>query len=533
MASSELDIVKKPNTKTAFSDTNLIELMTCMDDPMYFMRTFMKIQHPIKGAIPFEPYPFQERLIRGFHENRFCIALTARQCGKTTCAAGYLLWRAMFSPDTTILIVANNFNGALEIMSRVKYAYENVPNHIRAGVVEFNKSSITFDNGSRIVSRATSPDAARGLSITLLYCDEFAFLRTADLAERFWTSVQPTLSTGGSCIITSTPKSDEDQFAKIWQGAIDTTDEYGNPTGNTVGRNGFFGIKVPWNEHPERDEAWAKPLREALGPAKFAQEFECSFVSDDLTLIAPMKLAGMKYHDPEFFTGTVRWYKMPEANKAYLVGLDPSVGAGGDCAAIQVFELPGMIQVAEWQHNMTVAKGQVRVLLQILHFIDGVLRDDPQQNGDPELFWTVENNTIGEHVLSIIDDTGEERFPGIMVSERKRKGSSRRFRKGLLTTNVTKLSACARFKSLIESDRAVLNSRQLIKELKGFVGTDAGTVYKAKIGEHDDLVMAAMLCVRMLDTVGHWGGMVDNLRETISDDELFEDYKDDAMPVVL
>lgn len=263
----------------------------------------------------------------------------------------------------------------------------------------------------------------------------------------------------------------------------------------------------------------------------------CDFVSDDLTLINPLCLARMSYSQPEFYTGTVRWFKMPEANKTYLVGLDPSVGSGGDAAAIQVFELPGMIQVAEWQHNLTVAKGQVRTLLQILHFIDGVLREEPDQIGEPEIFWTVENNTIGEHVLSIIEDTGEERFPGMFVSERKRKGSSRRFRKGLLTTNSSKLAACARFKSLVESDRCILNSRNVIRELKAFVGTDSGIIYKAKPGEHDDLVMAALLCVRMLDTVGHWGGQVEGLREHISDDELFDGEGggggDEAMPVVL
>jgi hypothetical protein len=524
------DPIKKPNTKTAFSEANLVELIQCMDDPMYFMKTFMRIQHPTKGAIPFDPYPFQEKLIRGFNEHRFSIALTARQMGKTTCAAGFLLWKAMFTPDTTILIVANNFNGALEIMSRVKYAYENLPDYIRAGVTKFNEGSVNFDNGSRIVARATSPDAARGLSITLLYIDEFAFLRSSELADKFWTSVQPTLSTGGSCIITSTPKSDEDQFAQIWKGATDLTDEYGNPTGSVVGRNGFHGIMVPWWEHPERGEAWAKPFRETLGPARFGQEFECQFFSDDLTLISSTKLGGMKFQEPEFYTGTVRWFKMPEANKTYLVGLDPSIGAGGDNAALQVFEMPGMIQVAEWQHNGTVAKGQVRILMQTLDFIEQSLRDNPNQRGDPELYWTVENNTIGEHVLQIIEDTGEERFPGIFISEKKKKGASRRFRKGLNTDNKKKVSACARFKSLIETDRMILRSRGLIRELKFFVGI-GGVTFKAKAGEHDDLVMATLLCVRMLDLVAVWGiNDLGNFSEHISEEEL---YSQEPMPVLV
>lgn len=257
----------------------------------------------------------------------------------------------------------------------------------------------------------------------------------------------------------------------------------------------------------------------------------CNFVTDDLTLINPLCLVRMQSSEPEFYTGTVRWFKMPEPNKTYMVGLDPSIGSGSDFAAIQVFELPGMIQVAEWQHNMSVAKIQVKVLLQILHFIDGTMRDHIDQRGDPELYWTVENNTIGEHVLQIIEDTGEERFPGTFISEKKKKGSTRRFRKGLNTDNKKKLSACARFKSLVESDRAQMNSRQLIRQLKAFVGTEGGITYKAKPGEHDDLVMAAMLCVRMLDMVSLWGlGELGDFNEYIGEQELFEQM---PMPVLL
>lgn len=485
----------------------------------------------VKSIVETESVPV--RCLQVTNEDHlFLCGTTLIPTHNTTCAAAYLLWKAIFTPDCTILITANKLSQALEIMDRVRYAYENLPDFIRAGITEYNKGTVSFDNGSKITARATSADAGRGLSITLLYLDEFAFV-PPNKAQEFWTSIQPVLSTGGSCIITSTPKSDEDQFAQIWKGANDCTDEFGNPTGLKVGKNNFFPVNVPWHKHPERDEAWAKPFRESLGEARFRQEFECDFVTDDLTLINPMCLARMVYNQPEFYTGTVRWFKMPEANKTYLVGLDPSVGAGGDAAAIQVFELPGMIQVAEWQHNLTVAKGQVRVLLQILHFLDGVLREDPNQHSDPEIFWTVENNTIGEHVLAIIEDTGEERFPGMFVSEKKRKGTSRRFRKGMLTTNASKLAACARFKSLVESDRCIVNSRQIIRELKAFVGTDSGIIYKAKPGEHDDLVMAALLCVRMLDTVGLWGGAVEGLKEHISEDELFDMGGDSAMPVVL
>lgn len=451
----------------------------------------------------------------------------------TTVAAGYLLWKAMFRPDTTILIAANKLSQALEIMDRIRFAYEHLPDHIRAGVTEYNKGTVTFDNGSKITARATSSDAGRGLSITTLYLDEFAFVQP-NKASEFWTSIQPVLSTGGSCIITSTPKSDEDQFAQIWKGANDNTDEYGNITNNGVGRNGFFAVKVPWSEHPERDEAWAAPFRESLGEARFRQEFECDFVTDDETLINPLCLARLQGIQPEFFTGTVRWYLDPEPNKTYCVALDPSLGTGRDYAAIQVFQLPEMIQVAEWQHNLTPPRQQVANLMKILMFIDQTLREDRRQMGEPEIYWTVENNSIGEAILQILEDTGEERFPGTMVSEKRRRGQSRgRFRKGMNTTNKNKLSACARMKSLVESDRMMISSDQLIKELKTFVH-GAGS-FKGKVGTHDDLVSATLLVVRMLDVVLNWSNQVGDLKEHISEGDLFgEDDGDDfAMPVVI
>lgn len=359
-------------------------------------------------------------------------------------------------------------------------------------------------------------------------CDEFAFVRPS-MATEFWTAIQPVLSTGGSCIITSTPKNDEDMFAQIWKGANDNTDEYGNTLPGGVGVNGFFPILVKWNEHPERDEKWAAPFRQSLGPARFAQEMECEFVSDDETLIDPMALVRLKHQEPEFFTGQIRWYKEPEPNKTYLVGLDPCLGTGGDYSAIEVFEIPGMIQVAEWQHNKTPPRQQVKMLMNILQMLDAELRDHPDQNGEPTIYWTVENNTLGETALQVIEDTGEHLFPGTFISEKKKVGSTRRYRKGLNTDHRKKLAACAKFKSLLESDRMAIRSHGLIKQLKNFVAS--GGSYAAKSGEKDDLVMASMLIVRMLETVVNWMGQdeADELRDSIDPDDVF----DEPMPVII
>lgn len=531
----DFDVIKRPHEKidygaggTKDGEQNLVELMKCWNDPLFFMSTFMKVQHPIKGALKFNPYDYQVRMIEAMHGYKNSILMTARQAGKTTVAAGYIVWYAMFVPDSTILVVANKYSQAIEVMDRIHYCYENLPNHIRAGAIDYNKGNITFDNGSRIISRATSPDAGRGLAVSLLYCDEFAFV-PPNKQKEFWTSIQPTLSTGGRCIITSTPKNDEDIFAQVWKGAEDNIDEFGNVNERGVGKNGFFSVKVTWREHPERDEEWAQPFRESLGEARFQQEFECSFVTDDETLINPLTLSYMKPTPPKFFIDQTRWYCEPEANKSFLVALDPCVGTQDDFAAIQVFQIPEMIQIAEWQSNNKAARLQMRALMDILYALDGLLRENPAQISDPEIFWSFENNGVGEAILTIVEDSDEDRFPGQLVTEPRRKGlQMRRVRRGLFTSNRSKLSACARLKSLIESNRMIVNSANLLRELKNFVGT--GASFKGKPGEHDDLVAATLVIVRMLDIVLRWGTEGGNLRECIQDDELFEQ---EPMPVLI
>lgn len=246
----------------------------------------------------------------------------------------------------------------------------------------------------------------------------------------------------------------------------------------------------------------------------------CEFVSSDETLIDSLVLTGMKHTSPEFFTGQIRWFKEPEPNKVYLVALDPCLGTGGDYAAIQVFEVPSMIQVAEWQHNLTDIKGQVVQMLRILSFISNTMVESGEQEGEPQIYWTFENNAIGEGVVQVIEDTGLEYFAGTLISERsKAKSAQGKRRKGMNTNSRTKPIACVRLKSLVESNKMNIMSNQLIRQLKFFVGN--GASYAAKVGEKDDLVSATLLCVRLLDRVMSWLDEEDaeDLSESIDLDE--------------
>ena len=512
-------LVKKPHVKTPFTDEQLTEFAKTADrknGAYFFMDNFFWIQHPVRGRIQYKAFPYQVKLLQVYHENRFSINMLSRQTGKTTTAAGYLLWYAMFVPDSTILVAAHKYDGAQEIMQRIRYAYENCPDHVRAGVTSYNKGSIEFDNGSRIVAQTTTETTGRGLSISLLYVDEFAYVRPT-IATEFWTSISPTLSTGGQAIITSTPNSDEDQFALIWKGAIKTEDEYGNET--ELGVNGFKAYKSIWKDHPERDEKWAEEERGRIGDERFRREHMCEFIINDETLINASKLFDLEGVEPLFKHGQVRWYKKPEPGKMYCIALDPSLGTGGDPAAIQVFEAGSITQVAEWRHNKSTIPQQIRIMHEIITYINDEI-DDPQS-----IYYTLENNTLGEAALISLAEFGEEQFPGMMLSETKKAGTGRRFRKGFTTTNKSKLTACAKMKTLLETNKMQVNSSALVSEFKNFVAR--GTSYAAKPGNTDDLVMATVLIIRMLQTLQNYHPELSNQ---------IKDYNDsviEPMPFIL
>jgi hypothetical protein len=511
------NLIKKAHAPQRYTLEEVNHLEACMDPvtgPIYFAKNFLKIQHPVRGSIPFEPYDYQERLIDAYHNNKQCIAMLPRQMGKTTCACAYLLWYTMFVPEAQVLIAAHKYEGAQDIMNRYRFGYENLPDFIRAGVYSYNRNTIEYDNGARIQAVTTTENTGRGKSLSLIYCDEFAFVQPPEKAKEFWTALSPTLSTGGKCIITSTPNSDEDQFALIWTEAQKRFDEFGNE--QALGTNGFHSFFAHWNEHPDRDEKWAQTERAKIGEERFRREFDCEFLIFDETLINAVRLAEMKGVDPLMTMGQTRWYKDINPNATYLVAHDPSLGTGGDYGAIQVFEMPTMEQVAEWRHNLTPIQSQVKVMRDILKYIQ---ERGTEKGGMPQLYYSVENNTLGEAALIVIRDIGEENFPGLFLSEPIRKGHVRKFRKGFNTTHRTKITACSQLKNMLETQKMKIYSKPLVSELKTFVATGVG--FNAKTGEHDDLISGVLLIIRMASVLADWDPQIyDKLTEKITEDQM-------------
>lgn len=250
----------------------------------------------------------------------------------------------------------------------------------------------------------------------------------------------------------------------------------------------------------------------------------CRFLVFDETLINSISLSNLEGSDPIMRMGQSRWYKKINPHSTYVFSLDPSLGTGGDYAAIQVLEIPTMEQVAEWHHNTTPVQTQARVLRDMIKYVD----DQCNQAGvTSSIYYSVENNSVGESALMAITELGEESFPGLFLSEPIKKGHIRRFRKGFNTTHSSKIAACSKLKHLLESKQLKINSKSLISELKNFVA--AGITFKAKSGQHDDLVSSLLLSIRMIVMLQDWDPLI---YEKMRDHSGLEEY-DLPMPIYI
>ena len=246
------------------SNSNLREVIReeykkCLSDPIYFMKKYVKIQHPIRGTIPFDLYPFQEEALKGLVNFDYNIILKSRQMGITTLTSAYSLWMMVFHSDKNILCISIKQETSKEIVTRVRFANNSLPSWLKIPCVEDNRLSLRLKNGSQIKAVSSSGDAGRSSALSLLIIDECAFI---DNVEEIWLSAQQTLSTGGKAIILSTPNGVGNFFHKTW-------------VSSEEGRNKFNTINLPWYLHPERNQDWRDEQTKLLGVKGAAQECDC------------------------------------------------------------------------------------------------------------------------------------------------------------------------------------------------------------------------------------------------------------------
>lgn len=470
-------LVKKAHQELEYTPHQISELRRCTHDLIYFVKMYVKTLHPTRGMIAFKLYPYQEEMLMTFLNEKYVTVLSARQTGKSVCSAAFLLWFAAFNNDKTILIASNKNKSAMEMIHRIKQMYEELPMWLKPGVTAdgWNKHELHFDNGSRIISEATTENSGRGFSISKLYLDEFAFVKIG-IQKDFWASISPVLATGGDCIITSTPNGDHDQYAELWRGAVAEV-------------NGFKAIFVPWDAPPGRDEKFKREEMSKIGERRWRQEYECEFLSSDATLIDGIALRRLT--ESIFKTKpiakinikgyAVYFWKEMTRGKTYLLGVDPSTGIGNDFSAIEIFEFPSMEQVAEFRSNVISTNNLYMLTKSLLEYL--------HNKNNNAVFFTVENNGVGEGMLALYQHD-EKPPPGEFLSDDSG-------RMGFNTNGKTKVVASIKLKDLVETDKLKFSSKILLHELKTL--TKKGQTYTAQAGSTDDCVSATLLIVRMIE----------------------------------
>jgi len=474
--------LKPPGIELQYTKEQLDEYIKCANDPVYFCNKYIKVKTLDKGIMPFELYDYQQKFVNYIHKNRFVISKWPRQSGKSTSVIGYICHYITFNQSVSVAILANRLKTAKdELYSKLQLAYENLPQFLQQGVVEWNKTSLKLENGSRVVCDATSSGAIRGGSFNFLLLDEYAFL-PSHVAEEFYASTYPTISAGTTTklVIVSTPNG-MNHFHKLW---VDANRAEGHKL-----KNKFIPIEVSWRDVPitsggrKRDDVWAAEQIANTSPEQFEQEYGCSFLGSSNTLIATSKLNVLA---PEEFlqedSDGLRIFELPRKDEIYFLQADVSRGQGSDYSAFTVINgtsAPYKV-VASYRNNAVSP----------FNFPNVIKKVGERYNN---AYVLVETNDIGGQVSSILyNDLEYENVLMTKIMGRKGQMLSQGFaggrsEMGLRTTAQTKKLGCAIFKRLVEEDKILINDERILSELITFVSKS--NTFKAEEGHNDDLVM--------------------------------------------
>jgi hypothetical protein len=466
-------LLKRANTPIEFSVSNIEEFINCKDDPVYFAKNYVKIVSLDEGLTQFEPYHFQEKLIKNFHNNRFNICKMPRQTGKSTTVVSYLLHYAIFNDSVNIGILANKASTARELLARLATAYENLPKWMQQGILVWNKGNIELENGSKILAASTSASAVRGMSFNVLFLDEFAFVPN-HIADSFFASVYPTITSGKSTkvIIVSTPHG-MNHFYRMWHDA-------------EKGSNEYIPTDVHWTEVPGRDDEWKRQTIANTSEQQFKVEFECEFLGSVDTLISPSKLRVLVYDNPTTKSAGLDVYVDPIRDHDYIVTVDVARGVGIDYSAFVVTDITSFPHrvVAKYRNN------EIKPML------------------FPNVIWEVAKSYNNAYVLCEVNDVGDqvasilqydlEYQNLLMCSMRGRAGqivgqgfSGKKTQLGVKMSKTVKKVGSLNLKTMIEEDKLFINDYEIISELTTFI--QKNNSFEAEDGCNDDLAMCLVI----------------------------------------
>lgn len=456
------------------------EYIKCAKDPAYFMRKYCYIQHPKRGRILFNLYPFQESVLHLFRDENYIITLKSRQLGISTLAAGYSLWLMLFHKDKNVLALAITQATARNLVTKTIFMYENLPKWLQLPYSEKNKLSLRLKNGSKITAKSSNTDAARSEAVSLLLIDEAAFI---DNIEETYTAAQQTLATGGQCMALSTPNGIANWFHKTWVDA-------------EAGDNGFIPVKLPWTVHPERDQSWRDEQDRKLGVRAAAQECDCDFLTSGDTVIEPELLSFYEetfVQDPiekRGVDGNLWIWEGVDYQKSYMIIADVSRGDSTDYSTFHIFDIESCTQVGEYKGKLSPKEfGNVLVGV-ATEFNDALL--------------VIENANIG---WSTIEQVLAREYKNLYYSSRSEtetvesymaKFERDKLVPGFTMSLKTRPLVIAKLTEYIREKSVTIKSKRTMAELRVFVWKNGKP--QAQIGYNDDLVMPLAIALYVRDT---------------------------------
>jgi len=470
------------------------ELIECGKSPLYFIKKYAKIQHPLRGLITFDTFSYQDDLLQGFINHRFNIVLKSRQVGVTTLVGAYIAWFLLFHRDKNVLCIAIKQDVAKNIIRVVRTIFKNLPKWLQdlTKITIDNRQSIELSNGSRVKATTTVSDAGRSEAVSLLIVDETAHIKKFD---EVWVGLWPTLSTGGRSILFSTPNGTGNLFHKLYSQAQNNENLFNCRFGTYINPSNpeeIYDDRLMWWVKPGNDDAWFKNETMGKSPREIAQEYGCSFVASGETFIFPEDIVRLEAEVKEpiektNFDRNLWIWKYPTKGAMYLIACDISRGDSRDFSAFHVLRIDTKIeQVAEYRGKITP---------DILGF---VLVETSKKFNNAII--AVENNGgwSGQTILRI----RELNHPFMYYTSKKRgefvdpyyaqyaqRGNYNDYAEpGYAITPINRLPILAKMEQYVRMKHIDIYSSRLVDEFRTFAWNNSKP--EAQRGYHDDLVMS-------------------------------------------
>ena len=498
------------------------EYISCASDPVYYLNTYGYVFDAKKQQVaPMTCFKYQEKCVVNYHKNRNNIVLKSRQTGLSVITAGYVAWRLIFRKDEKILIIANDGDGAVRFLNTVRQFLDYTPKWLLPGGGERlvnNQKYIQLTNKSYAQAKASSQQAGRGDSLTLLVMDETAFI---EHAEPIWLSAGLALATTeGKCIMISTPNGTGNLYHETWIRAENK-------------ENNFHSMTVHWTENkycadgleikvtPEGEKVYWSPWYEErlkdynYDNVKIAQELDLSFegskrlaIENELITKYEKRLLLDEYkkivknkiyydHKAEQGKRFVQYetnfhiFKKYVKGHNYILGCDVARGDGKDFSTIQIIDVDTLEVVGEY-------RGKIAPDLFAL-LIEKIGRDYGSA------YLVVEGNSFG--LATAIDLHRKMNYPNMFFSKSVKdiyvrpydyKVETDETIPGFQTTSRTRPLIINNIRVHLRDGSLRIYSKRLLAEFRTFIQN--GERPEAERGKNDDLIFALAIALFVRDT---------------------------------